>query len=67
LTKPKREGVPVNNLNIDLLEDTKAAEDLETQQVLHNEENSGRKEDHFHHVLREQRQKVKEVYSQSNT
>lgn len=50
-----------------MVEDTLAIEDLEVQQVLLNEQQPGHKEDHLQHVLREQRQKVKEVYSQSNT
>jgi hypothetical protein len=56
-------ATPIPNLNADLNEDTLAIDDLEVHQVLLNDQQPGRKEDHLQHVLREQRQKVKEVYS----
>jgi hypothetical protein len=62
-TRAKQAATPIPNLNADLNDDILAIDDLEVQQVLLNDQQPGRKEDHLQHVLREQRQKVKEVYS----
>jgi len=62
-TIAKQAATPIPNLNADLNEDILAIEDLEVYSVQFNDQQPGRKEDHLQHVLREQRQKVKEVYS----
>ena len=61
LSQPKNKTIPAEpavNLNMELVEGAFETYDMEMQQAF-----EANKVDHFHRVIREQRKRVKEVYS----